>query len=216
MGTDTEETPEAVEPATTVDVPEPEEGAPDVEVTPAERPSRKERRSAKGADFLAERAELRAAVERERAERTRLERDFAELRGRFTEREKATPKTDPYEAEITELEKQAKADLRLAAAAMEKNPAEAERLVDEHNKKMRKAAVLAARQDTETREAEKRQGQPAPLPPQIQSDIHRVFSEHPWLMSDSHARQATDALVDRMVANGSPNGYATFKAAATQ
>jgi len=179
-----------------------------------DRPPRKDRRVATKLDY---KAELKARDEQiavERNERNRLEREFAELRGRFTERDQNTPKKDPYADEIAELDKAAKADLKAAAAAMEKNPQEAERLVDEHNKKMRKISRLEFKQEQEASQAEARKNAPQPLSPQEYSDGERVVQEFPWITSNTQARVIVDDLIARMTASGQPRNYTTFKAAA--
>jgi hypothetical protein len=182
--------------------------------TADDRPSRKERRAAKGMDFKAELKARDEQIALERNERSRLEREFAELRGRFAERAESTPKKDPYADQIAELEKAAKADLKAAAAAMEKNPAEAERLVDEHNKKMREITLLAVEQRQQAKQAEAQKNAPQPLSPQEYSDGERVVQEFPWITSNTQARVIVDDLIARMTASGQPRNYTTFKAAA--
>jgi len=212
-----EETAQPEEPTTTVEVPEPDEGSESSEdKTPTDKPqSRRERREAKKFDFNAELRQRDEQLQRLRDESAARDRALAEMQGRLSERERASAK-DPYEDQIGELEKAAKADLRAAAAAMEKNPQEAERLVDEHNKKLRQIARLEFRREMEAEARERSANAPQPLPPAVQHDVVRVAQEFPWLQTDAHARKAADNLVDRMIANGSPANYQTLRAAAAQ
>jgi hypothetical protein len=208
--TDTE-TDTDVEPVETAEPAAPERN----EVRTADdRPSRKERRAAKGMDFKAELKARDEQIERLRSETEARAREFAELRGRLAERTENTPKKDPYADEIVELEKAAKADLKAAAAAMEKNPQEAERLVDEHNKKMRKISRLEFSQEQDRKQAEAQKNAPQPLSPQEYSDGERVVQEFPWITSNTQARVIVDDLIARMTASGQPRNYTTFKAAA--
>lgn len=212
-----EESVQTEEPTTSVEVEELEEGAPDrsEDKTPSDRPSRKERREARKIDFNAELRARDEQIQRERSEREAMARDLAELRGRVSEQARASAK-DPYAEHLSTLEAQSKAHLRAAAAMMEKNPQEAERLVDEHRKVERQIARLEWQRDQDAREQQARANAPTPLPPAVQHDVVRVAQEFPWLQTDEHARKATDNLVDRMMSQGSPPNYQTLRAAAAQ
>lgn len=204
---------ENTEPTTTVEVPE-QDAAPEQEdQTPVDRPSRKERREAKKFDFQAELRTRDERLEQERNERQRLSNELAEIRGRLSERESATGTKDKYADEIAKLEEAADRDLKTAAAAMERNPAEAERLVKEHNKKQRQIARLEFKQEQDSEKAEEAKRNP-PLSQQEREDGQKVIQEFQWIMTNSHARAIMDDLISRMTGQGAPKNYATFKAAA--
>lgn len=213
METETNDT-EPVEQTTSVEVPEDTDPTPTQaeDRTPVDRPSRKERREAKKFDFNAEIKSRDEELGRMRNGYEQMGRELAELRGRMAERDSQN-KGDPYAKEIEDLEKAAKADLRAAAAAMKDNPQEAERLVDEHNKKLRKIARIEFKQEQEIAQAEQQKNNPQ-LSPQETFDGQKVVQEYPWIATNAHARSIVDDLISRMTGAGSPRNYTTFKAAA--
>lgn len=179
--------------------------------------NRKQRRAERADRFDKQIREANEAAAAARAEAETARRENAEIRGRLQERESANPRKDPREDQITQLEADAKALLRQAATHMEKNPAEAERLIDEHNRKLRQAAVIAADQHYDKRRADESRNQPQQLPDAVKHDIMRVSAEYPFLRDNRSAQVMFSGLVETMTANGKlPDGYSTYKAAAAQ
>lgn len=186
------------------------------EAAPAERKTRKDYREGKKLDW---KAELRARDEQiaaERQERSRLEREFAELKGRFVERHSKDNEVD-YEAKIESLQDKANQHLANAHAAGQ-NQALAKQEMANYYKVMREIS-RTDREAERAKEAQEQQGQQQQaqeLPPQVQSDIVRIFHEFPWMRTNHSARYESDLLIDSMVRDGHPNNYATFRAAAAQ
>jgi len=204
----------------TADVPvtpsDDKEPSPDRAAAAPERKSRKDYREGKKQDW---KAELRAAhdrLERESVERQRLERDFAELKGRFSERHEKDSQVD-YEGKIQSLQDKANQHLANAHAAQQ-NPQLAKSEMNAYYATLREISRVD-RQAERAKEEKERQGQQPQtqeLPPQVQSDIVRLFHDFSWLRTNAQARVETDALIDSMVREGHPNSYITFKAAAAQ
>lgn len=222
-----------IDPSTAAPAEQPDDDAAQDD-TPAERPSAKEaaqspeqqaaaetrrqKRAERAQRFDAQIREANEAAAAARAEAEAARREAAEIRGRIAEREAAAgPRKDPREDQITQLEADAKALLRQAATHMEKNPAEAERLIDEHNRKLRAAASLATRIDIDREANERSRNAPQPLPMAVQHDIMRVSAEYPFLRDNRSAQVMFSGLVESMTASGKmPDGYTTYKAAAAQ
>lgn len=186
------------------------------EAAPQERKSRKEYRESKKLDWKAELQARDEQIRQERAERTRLEREFAELRGRFSERHAKDTEVD-YEAKIESLQDKANQHLANAHAAGT-NQALAKSEMAAYYATMREITRtdLAAERAKEQKEQQSQQQQAQDLPPHVQQDIVRIFHEFPGVRNNPQALREADMLIDSMVREGHPNSYVTFKAAVTQ
>lgn len=185
------------------------------ETAQTDRKTRKDYRDGKKLDWKAELRARDEQISHERGERARIDRELAELKGRFSERHAKDNEVD-YEAKIESLQDKANQHLANAHGAGA-NQALAKSEMAAYYKTMREITRVD-RQAEAAKEAKERpqQQQAQELPREVQSDIIRTFHDFPWLRTNVQARNETDMLIDSMVRDGYPNTYQTFKAAAAQ
>lgn len=223
MGTDVEpvetEEPVATEEATTdVEVPP----APDVEKTPVERPVSSDRKTRKMQRLDVEAAqrardEIQRTLEAERQERQRIDRELAEVRGRLAERDRSTQSEDKHAQtrdKIAALRKQAKAHLFFSSQA--KDPTQAEKEWDEHQRLMDEADDLRDSIRDEGR-WEKRRGeiQQQGGDPQVAQERAYLSAKYPFLEDNLEARALADAKFKVLVGSGKPRSRQTMEQAIT-
>jgi hypothetical protein len=216
-----------VEPIETEDLPAPEEATTDVEVTapdpertPVERPQQSDRKNRKAQRLDVEAAERRAqeiqkTLESERAERQRMDRELAEMRGRLTERERASQGDDKHAKtrdQIAALRKQAKAHLFFSAKATDPNQADKE--WEEHQRLMDEADDLRDSMRDESR-WEKRRGE---IQQQLPNQAHQQAiigheTQFPWLLNNQEAIETADVRLTYLLNKGAEMNRQTVASA---
>jgi hypothetical protein len=218
-----------VEPIETEDLPAPEEAttdvevtAPDVDKTPVERPQSSDRKSRKAQRLdveaaLKAREEIQKTLEAERAERQRIDRELAEMRGRLTERERSTQTQDKHAQtrdKIAALRKQAKAHLFFSAQA--KDPTQSEKEWEEHQRLMDEADDLRDSMRDESR-WEKRRGeiQQTGVDPGLIQEKMYFAAKFPFLDGNRRVQALADAEFSELVQGGRPANRQTMEQAIT-
>jgi hypothetical protein len=213
---ETEEAPALEEATTDVEV-----TAPDVDKTPVERPQQSERKNRKAQRLDVEAAqrardEIQKTLEAERAERQRIDRELAEMRGRLTERERSTQTQDKHAQtrdKIAALRKQAKAHLFFSAQA--KDPNQSEKEWEEHQRLMDEADDLRDSMRDESR-WEKRRGEiQQGVNPEVLQEKMYFSAKFPFLEGNRRAQALADAEFSELVQGGRPANRQTMEQAIT-
>ncbi len=209
---DPTENPEAESPET--DEPEgeePEAGAAPEDVTPVDRPSKRERRAERAAEHNArkEAAELREQLRQEGERRATLEASVAEMRGYLQARDRqSNDGQDEASKEITRLNKEAKRRLEAAGAAKTQEGVDAEMAA--YHEAIAEAAAVRTQKKLAGEFERLRQSQPNT---EMLATQHRLSQEYPWFMQDRHATLLAGSLEQEMLSQGKPRTEATTKAA---
>src|SRR5690348_15303702 len=202
----------ALEPATTDITVTPDDGDAGDRSPPRDGETRKERRERTKFDFKAEIARRDAIIEREAAERQRMDRELAELRGRFSATEQRG-QGDELKAKITALRQKANGHLANAAAAG-KDPAAAQREMDAYYDTLDSIDEARDAVRWEKRRGELQQ-QTGPDPEQGAIKV-ALGTEFPWLHNNEPARMLADGFRNAMLSGGAPDTLETFRAACAQ
>jgi len=156
-----------------------------------------------------EQDELRAEAARDRQARQALEVQLAELRGQVqAQQQRQQPATDPYEQRLKELRD--KRDRHLEMASASKDPATAKRELDAYHQTLEDMDELRADRKLAKERESWSQSQ---MDPGTQAMAADLASEFRWLRSDAEARAVADARIAKMVGEGHPRSYETFRAA---
>lgn len=158
----------------------------------------------------AEAAEIRRALEAERGERQRIDRELAELRA--TARTVAERNTDDgFKQKLTQL--RAKANQHLVIAAQnDKNPAIAQREMEAYYDTLDE--IQDARHEHRESRRQPAQTQSGPDPAAL-AMWSALSAEHDWLNDDAHvkARQSAGHYASALIAQGKPDNLQTYREA---
>lgn len=205
----------------TVEAPDPEDEGGGERETGGEpvREDRKTRRANRMRDEQTARQEAERQTASERAERGRLEREVAELRGfvaaRAAREDRGTSTSD-VTTQVDRLETEAQEHLqRSALAAKAGDMAMAARELKAFNAKNREAArietVAALQPDFERRINEVRGNIPTP---EIVAARENILQEFSWIRTDPEARSMVDVKFETLKTAGRPGTYETIREAA--
>lgn len=193
------------EEATTEVTPErevPRETAPERQTTRQDR--KRQRIDVEAANK--ERDEFRKQLESERGERERMAREFAELRGRFEERQSQGQQQDRHaetKQKINNLRTQAWAQMALAAQA--KDAESSTKFRDEYQRLMDEADDLRDEMRSAARWEKQRGEIASQMPDQnTQAEVTFLNSRFPALASDTEAQIMSDARLRYLIGQGRP------------
>lgn len=201
--TETDETPDAPETET--------ETQGSDEVTPVDKPSKKERRAERAAEHNArqEAAQLREQLREARERHSTLEASVAEMRGYLqAKHQKENEGQDDDKKKIAALRREANNHLKLAGAARTEEGVNAE--MEAFYEKMEAANVIAAQRVLRPQIEQGQRSQPTM---EQLNQRQQLATEFPWALTNRRATALAGAIEADMIAEGKPATVATSRAA---